>query len=246
MLDTQESDRDEDGFRNRGAEVTRIEAFYDAAFAFAITLMVISIDEIPDSAENLIEALKSVPAFAASFLLIVLFWAAHSTWSRRYGINDRTSQRLSLLTVFMVLVFIYPMRMVFAAFFFWITDGWLPAHIEIENGPGDMRLIIVVFAVAFGSMGLATWALYRHAWKLRASLDLDALETLSTRYSVLRWVAVPIVSAISLILSAVLSLLPANSLLVATPALVFFLLLINRQWLDWRMRAAVARLEDRH
>ena len=153
MLNIQEYARDEDGFRNRGVEVTRIEAFYDAAFAFAITLMVISIDEIPDSAQSLIEALKSVPAFAASFLLIVLFWSAHSTWSRRYGINDRAGQRLSLLTVFLVLVFIYPMRMVFAAFFFWVTDGWLPAHIEVENGPGDMRLIILVFAVGFGSMG---------------------------------------------------------------------------------------------
>lgn len=246
MLDYQVSLRDEDGFRNRGAEVTRIEAFYDAAFAFAITLMVISIDEIPDSAESLMEAMKSVPAFAASFLLIVLFWTAHSTWSRRYGINDRASQRLSLLTVFLVLVFIYPMRMVFAAFFFWITDGWLPAHIAIENGPGDMRLIIVVFAVAFGTMGMATWALYRHAWKLRASLDLDASEVLMTRYSVRRWAAVPIVSAISLSLSFVLSLWPANPWLIATPALVFFLLVLNRQWLSWRMQAALVKLNDGH
>ncbi|MGB0134927.1 TMEM175 family protein [Dokdonella sp.] len=246
MLETQESWRDEDGFRNRGAEVTRIEAFYDAAFAFAITLMVISIDEIPDSAESLIEAVKSVPAFAASFLLIVLFWTAHSTWSRRYGINDRASQRLSLLTVFLVLVFIYPMRMVFAAFFFWITDGWLPAHIAIENGPGDMRLIIVVFAVAFGSMGTATWALYRHAWKLREELDLDAHEALATRYAVMRWAAVPVVSAVSLLLSFIFSLLPPQRFQVAIPALIFFLLLLNRQWLNWQMRKVAKRLEEGH
>lgn len=246
MPDNQESVRDEDGFTNRGAEVTRIEAFYDAAFAFAITLMVISIDKIPDSADGLIEALKSVPAFAACFLMIVLFWSAHATWSRRYGINDRPSQRLSLLTVFLVLVVIYPMRMVFAAFFFWISDGWLPAHISSENGPGDMRIIIGVFAVAFGSMGTATWALYRHAWKLRASLDLDARETVMTRYSVIRWAAVPVVSTFSLLLSYVLSFLPYNPMLIAAPALVFFLLLLNRHWLNWRMKRALARLENAH
>lgn len=244
MLDTQDQTRDEDGFRNRGAEVTRIEAFYDAAFAFALTLMVISIDEIPDSAQSLIEALKSVPAFAGCFLLIVRFWSAHSTWSRRYGINDRPSQRLSLLTVFLVLVFIYPMRMVFSAFFYWITDGWLPAYIVFESVPGDMRLIIAIFAIAFGSMGLVTWALYRHAWKLRSTLDLDARENLITSYSVLHWAAVPIVSALSLVLSFVLSMFPSNPLRIATPALVFFLLLLNGAWLDWRMKGALARLDS--
>lgn len=246
MLSTQVTVRDEDGFRNRGAEVTRIEAFYDAAFAFAITLMVISIDKIPDSADGLLDALKSVPAFAACFLIIVLFWTAHSTWSRRYGINDRTSQRLSLLTVFLVLVVIYPMRMVFAAFFFWITDGWLPAHISTENGPGDMRIIIAVFAVAFGSMGLATWALYRHAWKLRVDLGLDDRETLITRYSVIHWATVPVASAFSLVLSFVLSFFPPNPWLVPTPALIFFLLLPNGRWLDWRMKRELAGLESGH
>ena len=246
MLDTQDSTRDEDGFRNRGAEVTRIEAFYDAAFAFAITLMVISIDEIPDSAEHLIDALKSIPAFGACFLMIVLFWSAHSTWSRRYGINDRPSQRLSLLTVFLVLVMIYPMRMVFSAFFFWISDGWLPAHISTRNAPDDIRIIIAVFAVAFGSMGMVTWALYRHAWKLRASLDLDARETLITRYSVIRWAVVPIVSAFSLVLSFALSLLPPNLMLSPIPALIFFALLPNRHLLNWRMKRALATLENGH
>lgn len=246
MLEIQESDRDEDGFRNRGAEVTRIEAFYDAAFAFAITLMVISIDKIPDSADGLLDALKSVPAFAACFLMIVLFWGAHSTWSRRYGINDRPSQRLSLLTIFLVLVFIYPMRMVFAAFFFWISDGWLPAHISLKNGPGDIHAIIAVFAVAYGSMGLATWALYRHAWKLRVSLDLDAHEMVVTRFSVLRWAAVPIVSAFSLVLSIVFSYVPWHPLLGPAPALVFFVLLLNRHWHNWRMRGELARLDEEH
>lgn len=246
MPGTTEFDLDEDGFRNRGGEVTRIEAFYDAAYAFAITLMVISIDEIPDSAERLIDALKSVPAFAASFFLIVLFWSAHSTWSRRYGINDRHSQRLGLLTVFLVLVFIYPMRMVFAGFFFWISDGWLPAHIDTNNGPGDMRLIIVAFAVAFGSMGTVTWALYRHAWKLRARLDLDAHETLVTRYSVLRWASVPIVSLVSLALTVVLSRIPSQPWLVALPALVFFLLPLNRAAMNWQMRRELAKQDGDH
>src|SRR3546814_7073413 len=43
-----------DGFVHRGRQVTRLETFVDAAFAFAVTLLVISIDEIPDSRAALV------------------------------------------------------------------------------------------------------------------------------------------------------------------------------------------------
>ena len=35
------------GFRLRGTQMTRMETFCDAAFAFAMTMLVISIDRIP-------------------------------------------------------------------------------------------------------------------------------------------------------------------------------------------------------
>jgi uncharacterized membrane protein len=237
-----DANRDEDGFLNRGAEVTRAEAFFDAAFAFAITLMVISIDEIPDSAEKLLNALKAVPAFAASFLLIVLFWRAHADWSRHYGLNDRHSQRLSLLLVFLVLVFIYPLRMVFGAFFEWISQGMLPAQLIISDS-SEVRLIMIVFASGFGLMGAATLGLYRHAWKQRESLHLDARETLITRYAVLRWLMVVLVSLTSLILSVGLAAAPENVLLVAMPGLVFFALLPIRPLLNRSPRQALEQLD---
>ncbi len=40
----------EGGFRMRGLDMTRIEVFVDAAFAFAVTMLVISFDAIPTSA----------------------------------------------------------------------------------------------------------------------------------------------------------------------------------------------------
>ena len=38
-----------DGFRERGAQVTRLEAFVDAAFAFSLTMLVISTNDVPRS-----------------------------------------------------------------------------------------------------------------------------------------------------------------------------------------------------
>jgi len=72
------------GFRQRGVEMSRLETFTDAAFAFAVTLLVIGGgDSIPMSFEEMVRAIKQVPAFAASFANIMLFWYAHHIWSRR-------------------------------------------------------------------------------------------------------------------------------------------------------------------
>ncbi len=54
-----------------------LETFLDAAFAFATTMLVISIGDIPSSYAELIEALKGTPAFAMSFAAIMIFWLGH-------------------------------------------------------------------------------------------------------------------------------------------------------------------------
>ena len=44
----------------QGERSSRLDAFVDAAFAFAVTLLVISADRIPDTLESLLLALKTV------------------------------------------------------------------------------------------------------------------------------------------------------------------------------------------
>ncbi len=112
-----------EGFLERGLQVTRLEAFVDAAFAFAVTMLVISVDSIPDSIQALVVALKSIPAFAVSFAMIAMFWSAHARWSRRYGLDDRASTVLSLVLVFLVMIYVYPLRLLFGVFFAWIRIG---------------------------------------------------------------------------------------------------------------------------
>ena len=92
-----------DGFRQRGMEMTRLETFTDAAFAFAVTLLVVGGgDSIPMNFDEMVNALKQVPAFAASFANIMWFWHAHHVWSRRFGLEDTKSIVLSLVLVFVV------------------------------------------------------------------------------------------------------------------------------------------------
>ena len=55
----------EGGVRLRGEQVTRLETFVDAAFAFAMTLLVVSFDAMPESFSELYDALRRLPAFLA-------------------------------------------------------------------------------------------------------------------------------------------------------------------------------------
>lgn len=186
-----------DGFFERGQNVTRLEAFVDAAFAFAMTLLAISIDSVPGNREELVIALKGVPAFAASFFVISLFWWDHNQWSRRFGLDDGRSIALSLLFVFLVLIFVYPLKLMFTGMFAWLTDGWLTSTYAIAH-LDDLKLMFTVYALAFASIGLTVVALHWNAWKKRDDIQLDPLEQLLLKRDLWRQLCLPITALLSL------------------------------------------------
>src|SRR3546814_12748464 len=89
----------------------------------------------------MVEALNGVPAFAASFSLLAMIWWAHASWSRSYGLDDGRSVLLSLLLVFLVLVYVYPLRIIFSMFFNWISVGWLPSNVTIGSDD-DLQVLL--------------------------------------------------------------------------------------------------------
>lgn len=126
-----------------------------------------------DSFATLIAAMKGIPAFGVSFALIAWIWNEHARWSRRYGLDDRVTTRLSLLLVFLVLVYVYPLKALFGSFFAWISGGWLPAGYMMQT-LDDLRLMFAVYAIAWSTLGLVVVTLYRHAWRQRDALALGA------------------------------------------------------------------------
>ena len=183
---------------DRGTEVTRMEAFVDAAFAFAVTLLVISVDSVPSSIPEFVVALKGIPAFAGSFALIAMFWWAHAVWSRRYGLQDGISVLLSLLLVFLVLVYVYPLRMLFSSFFNWASHGWFPTTLQVTSGD-DLPWLFVTYAVAWSTLGLVIVALYRHAWTLRDELELTREERIQLRGDIASHSLIPLTGVLSLV-----------------------------------------------
>ena len=106
------------GFRLRGIAMTRLETFIDAAFAFAITMLVIAAQQIPDDIEALLAAFKNVPAFVTSIIVLGIFWRGHWLWSRRYGLEDGVSILISWATIVTMLIYIYPLKAIFSSMWF--------------------------------------------------------------------------------------------------------------------------------
>src|SRR3984893_6356802 len=75
------------GLRLRGLEMTRLETFIDAAFAFAISMLIIVAQQIPDDIASLLAAFKNVPTFVCSIAVLGIYWRGHSVWGRRCGVG---------------------------------------------------------------------------------------------------------------------------------------------------------------
>jgi uncharacterized membrane protein len=164
--------------------MTRLEVFTDAAFAFATTMLVISLTGIPNSVEDLITALKDVPAFLAGFASIASFWYAHRQWSRRYGLEDGPATLISLGLVFVMLVFVYPLKMVFSALFAWVSAGWLPTSFMLKVAT-DLPRLFVIYGLGFCALTSLISLLYVRAMRVADSLGLNKLERLRTREEVI-------------------------------------------------------------
>lgn len=173
----------ENGFRLRGAQVTRLETFVDAAFAFALTLLVISGDTLPESFAELREALRRTPVFVLCFVLIAMFWSSHNRWSRRYGLEDGWSTVLSMALVLAVLVYVYPLRMVVASGLYVMTGGFVPADLVMEKASitYDLQTAFIIYGVGFGLMAVILLLLNLHALRRGDALGLDAVERIETR-----------------------------------------------------------------
>jgi len=192
------------GFRMRGASPTRVDAFVDAAFAFAVTLLVISIGHVPQSVGDLVQALRGVPAFAASFYIVSRFWQAHRAWSRHYGIEDAYGVRLSLALVFLMLVYVYPLRMVADLTFASFSGGALEETPIVVHSVSDLRTIYVVFGIGYALTGAIFVLLHRHALNLADALALTPAERIRTRTICRRWTGVIALACLSALLAIVL------------------------------------------
>jgi len=106
---------------------TRLEAFSDAAFAFALTLLVVSLD-VPRSYDELMDLMWGFGSFACCFALLVWIWAEHAAFFRKYALEDPLTILINSLLLFMVLFYVYPLKFMFDSLF----AMWVPGPTAIK------------------------------------------------------------------------------------------------------------------
>lgn len=186
----------EDGRLLRGENMTRIETFVDAAFAFAFTMLVISIDEIPDSVPELLSLSQDIPAFLISATIIGSIWVAHTLWSRTFGLQDRFTLYLSLGLVMLVLTFVYPIKLMVQLSISYLSGGALQQNLQIME-LGDVVNLMVYFGLGLMALSMILIALYQNSLRQREQLVLSEYEVAFCQVASLTWFVVAATALVS-------------------------------------------------
>ena len=161
---------EKDNIKWRSHEVTRIEAFSDAVFAFAVSLLIISL-EVPKSSTELLEMMKGFIPFTPCFAGIFMIWYWQYLFFRRYGMHDYTTIMLNAILIFIVLVFVYPLKFLFSSIFL--------ADIYVMHRK-DFATLVIFYNGGAGVIYLLFILMYLNAYAKRGELHLNAIETFET------------------------------------------------------------------
>jgi uncharacterized membrane protein len=188
-------------FRWRAGEITRWEAFTDAVFAFAVTLLVVSL-EVPKTLSELLMAMKGFVAFA----ILVQVWYEHYVFSRRYGLQTLYTVFLNSVLIFVVLFFVYLLKFLLSVVVGGFSGGALATHpLEDTIQPSQVPALMVIYSLGFSAVAAIFALLYRYAHKQYEELALNEYECLRTRHGLINQITM---AALGLIVAVTALLLP--------------------------------------
>ncbi|HJW95558.1 MAG TPA: TMEM175 family protein [Thermoanaerobaculia bacterium] len=165
-------------FRNRAHEVSRLEAFSDVIFGFAISLLVVSL-EAPKSFHQLMEMMSGIIPFAICFFVFIDIWFEHHDFFRRYNLHDFKVVALNTMLLFVILFYVYPLKYVFTMF----VNSLRGEVTGITQG--DMPILFTIYGLGLAAVFTVIGMMYRHAYTLRDELELNEVEVIDTRESIL-------------------------------------------------------------
>lgn len=162
-------------------ETSRIESFTDSVFAFAVTLLVVSL-EVPETFKELSLSLSSMFGFAICFMMIMLIWFEQYIFFRKYGLQDTKTILMNCILLFVVLFYVYPLKFLFG----FLTSGNKVEHPDGSvvyrfANDGEIGQLMVIYGVGFMVLYGVFFMMNHHAWKLRDELKLNKLEVFNTR-----------------------------------------------------------------
>jgi uncharacterized membrane protein len=196
-------------FRLRAKEVSRVEAFSDIVFGFALTLIVVSL-EVPKTFSALMEEIGGFLGFAICFAILMWIWHCHYTFFRRYDLKDGQTIVLNTILLFLVLFYVYPMKFIFE-----LATG----HLH-DPGPGDPATLYLIYALGFAAIFTVLLLLHVHAWRKRDELQLNEVELHDTASHMIMYGAYIAIG----LMSAAIALLARKLAILGFAGWIYFLL----------------------
>ncbi len=193
----------QEGFRWRGEEISRIEGLSDAVFAFAVTLLIVS-TEVPKTYSDLVLKLRDFVPFAACFVQLMVVWYLHYQYYRRYNLQDMKSMVLTMVLLFVVLFYTYPLKFVFMSWWLSLIDPSDPTTLNLFTGKDQLAQLFTVYAIGYIAVFSVFGLMYHHAYRSRLELRLTELEIWDTKHVLREMILFCGVGVISLILADVL------------------------------------------
>jgi len=183
-------------FRLRGHEVKRIEAFSDAVFAFAVTLLIVSL-EVPKSFEELLVTMKGFFAFGISFLLLMFIWYEQNMFFRRFALDDKMVIVLNCCLMFIVLFYVYPLKFLFSLMF-----NTFSANVQIEQN--QVRQLMYIYGAGYIIIYVLFFFMYVHAVKKKDELELNTKEFFDTKTRMWAQLILVVIGILSVIAASLL------------------------------------------
>lgn len=201
----------------RPVEGQRLDAFVDAAFAFAVSLLIIAGGEPLASFADLTGALMRIPAFLCGFALLIMFWLAHRTWSALGPRRDGRATLLSLAIVFSVLVFVFPLRLLIETAAHFVSGGRLPGAGLITSF-GELGWTYLIYGLGFSILSILFTLLFRQA---EATIDPDDAVR---RRAAFEWARTWALAATTGVVSGLIALTPALRAAPWLPGVTYWLI----------------------
>ena len=190
---------EQDGFRLRGLSFSRVDAFSDVVFGFALTLLVVSL-EVPKTYEELHRLMLGFVPFGICFCLLMLVWYSHYKFFRRFNLHDVRTVALNAALLFVVLFYVYPLKFLFTFLASGMSGHW-SGFFESYH---ELKELMILFGLGFSAIYGLFALMYANAGRQREHLELTVLEQYLTRSYVAQSIGFAGIGLLSCLLALIL------------------------------------------
>ena len=121
-------------------------------------------------------------------------------WSRRFGLDTAYTVLISAALLIVVLIYVYPMRIMAGGMFAWLTSDYLPSNFSFIS-LDQLREMFIFLGIGFIALCLVFVEMYRYASSLKTELLLNQHELFESRTRAFMWSGAACIGLILVILA---------------------------------------------